>query len=187
MTPPVEKSVDACAHDSCGHASGEHQHNHSHADGSTCASAAISAEPQAGQHVPETIFSRVVGLMDIAGVFASTLCTIHCLLLPIVVALLPVLARPLMQHDFVHVSLAGFVLTFCLMAYIPGYLKHHDKRLILAGLVGVSLVFFATFVARYWGEIAEAGIITLGNTVLIFGHMLNRRLLAHAKCKHTHH
>src|SRR6185295_5040586 len=70
-------------------------------------------------HVPEEPFSRVVGFMDIAGVFASGLCTIHCLVIPILVMALPMFASQLMQDDYVHVGLAGFVLTFCLMAYVP--------------------------------------------------------------------
>jgi len=137
-------------------------------------------------HAQETVLARVVGFMDIAGVFASTLCMIHCLLLPIVVAVMPFVAKPLMKHDWVHAGLAGFVLTFCLIAYIPGYLQHRDKRLIYVGVVGLTLVFFATFVARAWGEIIEAVIITAGNTVIIFGHMLNRKKLAHLKCRHKH-
>jgi hypothetical protein len=177
MNSPVEQSKTSTG--DCGHHDGEHDcHGHHHEQ-------EISLAPKL-RHEPEGVFSKIVGFMDIAGVFASTLCTIHCILLPLVMALLPVLARPIMEHDFVHVGLAGFVLVFCLMAYIPGYLSHRDKRLIWIGAAGLTLVFFATFVARFWGEIAEGVIITMGNTVIIFGHMLNRRLLAHAKCKHSH-
>jgi biotin transporter BioY len=171
MNGPVEQS-DTCSHLNCSH--DDHVH---HEDSK-------AAEISTPNHVPEEAFSRLVGFMDIAGVFASTLCTVHCLLLPIIVLLLPIFANHLMHHDYVHVGLAGFVLTFCLMAYVPGYLTHHDKRLIWIGLVGVSLVFFATFIARQWGETIEATIITAGNTCIIFGHLLNRRLLAHLKCKH---
>lgn len=170
MNSPVEHHK---TNGSCGH--GEHDcHGHQHEQ----------KPEQKPEHVPEPFFSKVVGFMDIAGVFASTLCTIHCILLPIVVVLLPVFAKPIMEHDFVHVGLAGFVLVFCLMAYIPGYMAHHDKKLIWIGAAGITLVFFATFVARAWGEVMEGIIITMGNTVIIFGHMLNRKLLAHAKCKH---
>lgn len=128
-------------------------------------------------------FSRIVGLMDMAGVLASTLCMVHCLALPILVLLLPVLAKPLMEHDIVHIGLAGFVLAFCLMAFVPGYIRHRDLRLLYIGALGISLVFFATFVARYWGEIVEACVITAGNTIIIFGHFLNRKLLSKC-CKH---
>lgn len=143
-----------------------------------------SSHPAAVNPDKETLLSRFIGIMDIAGVFASTVCTIHCLLLPIVVVALPMLAKPLVEHDIVHVSLAGFVFLFCLTAYLPGYLKHRDKRLIFIGILGVSLVFFATFMARVWGEIIEAAIITAGNTIIIFGHLLNRKLLEHSNCKH---
>lgn len=201
MNQHIEQTED-CSHD-CDHHTDEHDHHHAcsgdHIHDHACAAAAHDPHHncaadhavqvqiggnQKSEHVPEGIVSKIVGFMDIAGVFASTLCTIHCLLLPIVLALLPVFAKELMHHDFVHVGLAGFVLVFCLMAYVPGYLNHGDKRLIWLGAVGLTLVFFATFVARDWGEAIEASIITAGNTVIIFGHLLNRKLLAHLKCKH---
>lgn len=146
--------------------------------------AEIIATAIAAKRVPSDRFNRLIAFMDMAGVFASTLCMIHCLLLPILVALLPFIARPLIQHDWLHVGLAGFVLVFCLMAYVPGYLRHNDKKLLYVGACGLSLVFFATFVARQWGEIAEIGILTAGNTILVFGHLLNRKLLSHYGCKH---
>lgn len=170
----------------CSKACDSHSHPHRHALPEESKQAESKPTATHAVHAKETMLSRVVGFMDIAGVFASTLCMIHCLLLPIVIAVMPFVAKPLMQHDWVHVGLAGFVLTFCLIAYIPGYLQHRDKRLIYVGVAGLTLVFFATFVARAWGEITEAVIITAGNTVIIFGHMLNRKKLAHLKCKHKH-
>lgn len=130
------------------------------------------------------ISEKLLCALDIGGVFASTLCMVHCLLLPIVIALLPVVAQPLMEHDVFHVGLAGFVLFFCLLAYLPGYMQHKDKRLLYVGAAGLTLVFFATFQARHWGEIAEVAILTVGNVLIVFGHLLNRHLLSHRNCRH---
>lgn len=131
------------------------------------------------------IFSeKLLCAMDLAGVFASSLCMVHCLVMPIILALLPVLARPLMEHDCLHIGLAGFVLFFCVCAYLPGYMKHKDRRLLYVGAAGLALVFFATFQARYWGEIAEVVILTMGNLLIVFGHLLNRYLLKHQQCNH---
>jgi hypothetical protein len=127
---------------------------------------------------------KLLCAMDLAGVFASSLCMVHCLVFPIVLALLPVVAQPLMEHDVLHVGLAGFVLFFCVSAYLPGYLRHGDRRLLYVGAAGLSLVFFATFQARYWGEIAEVAILTVGNLLIVFGHLLNRYLLRHQDCRH---
>jgi len=195
MDGPVERS-NSCFHNNCGEAAHEHEHEHKHENRESClqepvnhfdsetSAPTIATVPR--NHIPETVFSRVVGLMDIAGVCASTLCTVHCILLPLLVLILPVLAKPLLKHDWVHIGLAGFVFTFCLMAFIPGYLKHRDARLLWLGGLGITLVFFATFVARQWGEVVEASVITAGNTVIIFCHLLNRKLLAHLKCQHHH-
>lgn len=130
---------------------------------------------------------KLISALDYAGVFASTLCLIHCLAMPLVIALLPVVAAQWFESDWFHVTLAFTILFFCLMAFIPGYLRHHDRRLIFIGTAGVTLVFFATFFARFvWGEKVEIALVTCGNIILVFGHLLNRRLSQKACCEHKH-
>jgi len=72
--------------------------------------------------------------------------------------------------------LAFFVLLFCLMAVIPGYRRHHNKKVIATMFCGVTLVMFATFVAESaFGERGELTIMTLGNALVITAHLLNRK------------
>lgn len=131
--------------------------------------------------------TKLISALDYAGVAASSICLVHCLAMPFVIALLPVVAASLMESDWFHVVLAFTILVFCLMAFIPGYMRHHDRRLIFIGISGVGLVFFATFVARFlWGENVEIAIVTAGNIVLVAGHLLNRRLLHSACCASNH-
>ncbi len=126
--------------------------------------------------------SKLIAALDMAGMTASTLCLIHCLAMPVIIALIPTFAAQLFESEWFHVVLAFAVLAFCLLAFIPGYSRHHDKRLIWIGVVGLSFVFFATFVARYWSEQAEIGLVTVGNLVLVAGHLLNRKLTNKVCC-----
>ena len=59
--------VEPCHHDRTGH---NHSDNNSTGNNQQEPSPSIA-------HAPEEPFSRVVGFMDIAGVFASTLCAVH--------------------------------------------------------------------------------------------------------------
>jgi hypothetical protein len=131
--------------------------------------------------------SKLIAALDMAGMTASTLCLIHCLAMPVVIALIPAFAAQLFESDWFHIVLAFMVLVFCLLAFIPGYTRHHDKRLIWIGIVGLSFVFFATFVARFWSETAEIGLVTVGNLVLVAGHLLNRKLTNKACCPGDEH
>ncbi len=121
--------------------------------------------------VQETIFKN----MDSLGVGASSLCAVHCFLMPFVIAGLSMIGVHFIQHDTTHMVLAFFVLFFCLMAVIPGYRRHGNKNVVATMFLGVSLVMFATFVAEsLFGEGGELPIMTLGNALVITAHLLNR-------------
>ncbi len=84
-----------------------------------------------------------------------------------------------------HVTLAFFVLTFALLAIVPGYLRHRRADILAMMLVGVGLVLYATFLAQFTlGESAEIPIITVGNLILVFTHLRNRAL--HKCTEHAH-
>jgi hypothetical protein len=135
-------------------------------------------------HVHEHSSRQAIVSMDSLGIFASTLCLIHCLAMPLVVASLPVLGLQFLEGHGAHQVLAGFVVSFGLLAILPGYLKHR-KPLVLAGLVvGLALVLIATFgYVVGLPEAAELPLITVGNLVLVASHYFNRQL---CRCTHSH-
>lgn len=120
--------------------------------------------------------------MDALGIIASTLCLIHCLAMPLVVAFLPVLGLQFLEGHVAHQALAGFVVAFGLLAILPGYLKHHKPSVLLGLIVGLTFVLGATFGYTIGlPESSELPLITVGNLVLVVSHLLNRRL---CKCDH---
>src|SRR5271170_4584187 len=114
--------------------------------------------------------------VDCLGVGASSLCAVHCFLMPFIIAGLSMIGVHFIQHDTTHMVLAFFVLFFCLTAVIPGYKRHGNKKVVATMFAGVSLVMFATFVAEsIFGEAGELPIMTLGNALVIAAHLLNRK------------
>ncbi len=150
----------------------EHEHSHAHGDGH-----GLGAE-----HVQEHNSRRTIVSMDALGIFASTVCLIHCLAMPLVVAFLPLFGLQFLEGHGAHVALAGFVVLFGLAAILPGYMKHR-KPAVLAGLVvGLTLVLAATFgYVVGLSESAELPLITVGNLVLVVSHLFNRKL---CQCDH---
>lgn len=161
------------------------------AEHACCGGESHSAIPEQGLDAPALTDAkkddRLISALDMAGMTASTICLVHCLAMPVVIALIPAFAAELFESEWFHITLAFAVLIFCLAAFVPGYYRHHDKRLVWIGVTGISLVFFATFVARYWSETAEIAIVTVGNLVLVAGHLLNRKLTHKVCCPDDKH
>jgi hypothetical protein len=115
--------------------------------------------------------------LDTLGVAASSLCLVHCLLMPLVILMLPALSASIVHNEATHYLLAVFVTIFCLTAVVPGYLRHSRKEVLFLMLVGLSLVLFATFVAGpVLGESWEVPLISVGNLLVVGAHVFNRRL-----------
>lgn len=111
--------------------------------------------------------------IDHLGIIASTVCMLHCAATPFIgLAVLPVLG---LKHDFTHIILAGFVLSFALLSIVPNYMKHRDLRMLLASTFGLCLVLLASFNGEAMGEFWEITLITIGNVIVIYTHNRNRK------------
>ncbi|CAN5261220.1 hypothetical protein BH10CYA1_BH10CYA1_35850 [soil metagenome] len=162
----------------------EHSHEHEHEHVHETDHVNVHGEGHGAEHVQEHNSRQTIVSMDTLGIFASTLCLIHCLAMPLVVAFLPLLGLQFLEGHNAHQALAGFVVAFGLLAILPGYMKHR-KPAVLAGLVlGLTFVLAATFGdAVGLSESAELPLITVGNLVLVVSHLFNRKL---CQCKHGH-
>jgi hypothetical protein len=138
-----------------------------------------------GSHKDKAEIHPALQLFDAFGIFASAICMVHCLAMPLIMASLP-FAMPWLGHDNVHYLLAGWVLLFCVAAIIPGYLKHRHLSVLITMLVGLSLVLIATFCLHLGlPESWEIPMITVGNLLVISAHWRNRRLNHHhGTCQH---
>jgi hypothetical protein len=147
----------------------------------SCVSVALSHD---AAHMQEHASAVAIVSLDSLGMAASTLCLIHCLLMPLVISMLPVLGWQFMASKGAHQLLAAFVIAFALFAIVPGYLKH-KQGVVLAGMIaGLSLVLVATFICGYVvPENLEVPMITVGNLILVATHWRNRTLSA---CRHSH-
>jgi lysylphosphatidylglycerol synthetase-like protein (DUF2156 family) len=125
--------------------------------------------------------ARTILSLDNLGIAASSLCLVHCLAMPFLIAALPFLGLQFLEGNFAHRLLAGFVIAFALFAVLPGYLKHRRKTVLAAMCIGLSLVLFATFGVHH--EQWELRLISIGNLILVGTHLRNRGLL---KCDHVH-
>lgn len=130
--------------------------------------------------------------IDRIGMFLSSLCLVHCILLPVLLLLLPAVATNFIgDHGTVHTVLFGLVTTAALFAFTPGYRVHRHLGPCLISIVGIGLLFIATFYAHETvGHDGETPLSVVGSLILIAAHFVNHKLCnkctSHS-CKKDHH
>ena len=116
------------------------------------------------------------GRWDRIGVIVSSVCLVHCLLLPIIVATLPLWPLGESLHVWLHPVFALLLIPITLMAIRSGLRKHGQKAPGL--LLGSGLLVILG--AALWGHAtpgfaAESMLTLAGSGLLISGHWRNWR------------
>lgn len=119
------------------------------------------------------VFSRWFDF-DRVGIGLSGLCALHCLLMPVVTALLPVWPALQTAHTWVHPALLALILPV-----VVGALRraHRTKHILTAVLLGLGFVVLvgAWWGHGIWGGTGERVGTVAGSAILIAGHVLNWR------------
>ena len=84
--------------------------------------------------------------LDSLAIGMSVLCAIHCLVTPLIVVFLPVLASTFWAHKNFHLWMILLVVPTTAMAMFLGCRKHKDKLMLALGGVGLTIL---TAVALY--------------------------------------
>lgn len=119
--------------------------------------------------------------LDGAAVGLSSLCLLHCLALPLVVAGVPFLAQYAESH--LHYQLLLAVIPLSVIALGLGYRRHHNWRVVAAGALGMTLLVIGATVAHtQLGIAADRFFTVVGSLVLAAAHFFNsyRKKLANS-------
>ena len=118
-------------------------------------------------------------IIDNLGITISSVCAIHCVLLPAIFIIAPY--SFLASHEF-HETLIYFILPCAAIAFVLGCRKHGDLKVAVMGTLGVillasSLLFHEIFHAEEHSEELITVLITIaGSIMLILSHLRNRKL-----------
>lgn len=110
------------------------------------------------------------GLRDVVGWFLSTLCIIHCLATPFVVAAIPAIGSFLGGF---HPVILFFVIAVALWSFVPGVRRHGKLDVVAAAVAGTTaLAVAALFLEDVpWADIALS---LVGAGLMMFAHWRNR-------------
>jgi hypothetical protein len=114
--------------------------------------------------------STPVGRWDRWGITASTLCALHCLLMPVAALAMPAIAA---HEGATHVGLAVAVVLFALLAFVPGMRMHGKLRVVLLGLAGLALIWTTLLMENALGELLRDGLTLAGGLMMVAAHGLN--------------
>jgi len=127
---------------------------------------------------------NIQALSDKSAITLSFLCIVHCLALPVVVVLLPVIATFNLQDEVVHWWMLFAVVPISLYALTMGCKKHKNYNVMAFGLLGLVILIVTPFLGHdLLGESGESLLTTIGALVIAGGHVINQRLCRRSDCQ----
>jgi len=115
--------------------------------------------------------------LDWIGIGTSALCSVHCVLLPILLSSLPVAGINLLENFWIEAGMVCIAFTVGVIAFYQGcFKKHKNKKPLLLFVIGFSFLLV--------NLIKDSNLLVLGASLLIVSaHFWNYRLLSkHYKC-----
>ena len=131
-------------------------------------------------------------LADRTGMALSLGCLAHCLLLPVLIPIFPLLTT--MAGEGVHRGFAISATAIGLLSFGSGYRKHSKSGVLALGLIGLSFLIFALYAESLEGTLAsvlprlspfgealsyETVFTCIGGAALLTAHLSN---LHYCKC-----
>ncbi len=108
---------------------------------------------------------------DFAGMVVSTLCLIHCIAGPIILALgFSGLELSFLLNEKIHIALIFPILLFALWSIPSSYSIHKNALPIILAIVGIVLLLMGVFI-----ENLEELLTILASTFLIIAHFSNKK------------
>lgn len=117
-------------------------------------------------------------MFDGLAIGASTLCLVHCLVLPALILLLPALATILAVPEEFHLWALALAVPTSLFALASGHRRHGRRQPALAALPGLLLLALGALAAP--DEATETWLTVAGSILLATGHAINWRATRHS-------
>lgn len=135
---------------------------------------------------PHSAVAPIRGLDAVALMF-SGLCLVHCLALPVLIAILPLAASSFVAGERFHQWLLLGVVPTSVLALGWGWRRHRSRLVFWLGVIALTLMTYAAF-GRQINDLSEAGdrwLTVVGASMLALGHLRNYQL-RHRGHAHRH-
>jgi hypothetical protein len=114
--------------------------------------------------------------LDRIGAAASLACAAHCVAMPLLIGLLPLVGLSFLAEEQAEWALAGLSIGVGSLSLIPSYTrKHRQWRPLLLFAFGAGLIIAVRLLAED-GSLLEMPAQAIGALLIACAHMINRRL-----------
>jgi len=124
------------------------------------------------------MFNHIRNALDKVGIAVTSLCAIHCILLPVLLPLLPLAGLTVAHNHAFERLVLLFTMVLGFVTLFAGFHRYHRK------LYPFYSLFLGGFI--YWqkdllGPDYEHIVLIIGASFVVLAHVLNLRL-----CNHCH-
>lgn len=129
---------------------------------------------------------RASSIADGFGIAASTVCALHCIVVPMLLVTGTLLPASLLADEAFHKAMFLFILPAAIVAFGFGCRRHRDRWVVALGVGGVlGMILSITLLHDIAGEMGERIGTVISATILIAAHYRNFRLCRSSDCTHT--
>lgn len=111
--------------------------------------------------------------LDMIGMILSGACLVHCTILPVMLALLPVFGSHFHLDEKWHVVSLLAIVPVAFLALISGWKRHGRNEVLILGAIGVAIMCGVTFMHELLPEASAVIINGMGSACLISAHLRN--------------
>lgn len=112
---------------------------------------------------------------DRIAIALSTICIVHCLAVPLIVAVLPIAAFGFGGGHF-HALMLWVVVPTSALGFVLGWRVHRRRRIVALGAAAViALAAVSIYAHGVWPLLAEAGASVAASLALASAHWMNFR------------
>ena len=109
--------------------------------------------------------------LDHIGITASTLCALHCAIVPLMFTFLPLAGLSFLTHPLFEWSMIALALSLGVASIFMSYFRTHRRALpLLVLLAGFALIILGHIYLRGW---MEAIVMPVGGLTIALAHFLN--------------
>lgn len=114
--------------------------------------------------------------LDRIAITLSTICIVHCLAMPVLVAALPVLAVAFGTDGHFHALMLWLVVPTSALGFGLGYKVHGNAAIVATGTAAVVvLAIVALWGHDHWNRTVEIGVNVIASLLLASAHWRNFR------------
>lgn len=122
---------------------------------------------------------------DRIAIALSAVCIVHCLTVPLIVVVLPVMAISLGDNGHFHELMLWLVVPTSVAGFMLGFRIHENLRIPAVGTIGIAVLMVSALWGHdRWAAWLEIVVTIAGSVVLASAHWLNFR---DVRRLHTHH